>query len=143
MRERHRRRERERGQALIEFAFAITVFTMGFIGLLDIAHGVFVFNGVSQAAREIARETSVHPGTGSLGASAQSTAMVETQRALVPRLATPTYECFDIAGVPQADACQAGDWVRVTATTVFQPALPLLAMLGPFNLSSTSSAEIQ
>jgi len=140
---RRAQRRDQRGQALIEFAFAITVFTMGFIGLLDIAQGVFVFNGVSQAAREIARETSVHPGTGALGASAQSVAMVNTQRALVPRLTTPTYECFDIAGTAQTDECQAGDWVRVTATTVFQPALPVLAMLGPFNLSSSSSAEIQ
>jgi Flp pilus assembly protein TadG len=138
-----RTRRREGGQALIEFAFAIMVFTMGFIGLLDVAQGVFVFNGVSQAAREIARETSVHPGGGSLGASAESIAMVSTQRRLVPRLQGPVYQCVDIAGAAVPDACQSGDWVRVTATTVFQPALPLLAMLGPFTLTSTSSAEIQ
>jgi Flp pilus assembly protein TadG len=140
---RQAQRRDQRGQALIEFTFAILVFMMAFIGLLDLAQGVFAFNGVSQAAREIARETSVHPGTGSLGASAESIAMVSNQRGLVPRLQTPVYQCVDIAGASVADACQAGDWVRVTATTVFQPALPLLAMLGPFTLTSTSSAEIQ
>ena len=138
-----RSRRGQRGQALIEFAFAITVFMMAFIGLLDLAHGVFVYNGVSQAAREIARETSVHPGDGAIGASTETIAMVGTQRGLVPRLQTPVYECVDIAGTLVLDDCQPGDWVRVTATTVFQPALPILAMLGPFTLSSSSSAEIQ
>lgn len=140
---RRRRRQGRRGQALVEFAFAIIVFMMAFIGLLDLAHGVFVYNGVSQAAREIARETSVHPGLGDLGDSAESTAVWNVQRGLVPRLQTPVYQCLDIAGAVVADDCQPGDWVRVTATTVFQPALPLLAMLGPFTLSSSSSAEIQ
>jgi len=138
-----RKRRGERGQALIEFAFAIIVFMMAFIGLLDLAHGVFVYNGVSQAAREIARETSVHPGLGSLGASAESVAVVNVQRGLVPRLQNPVYQCLDIAGTAVPGDCEPGDWVRVTATTVFQPALPLLAMLGPFTLSSSSSAEIQ
>jgi len=138
-----RDREGQRGQALIEFAFAIIVFMMAFIGLLDLAHGVFMYNGVSQAAREIARETSVHPGDGSLGASAESIAVVNVQRGLVPRLQTPVYQCMDIAGTAIVASCQPGNWVRVTATTVFQPALPLLAMLGPFTLTSSSSAEIQ
>jgi Flp pilus assembly protein TadG len=137
------RRRGEEGQALIEFAFAITVFMMAFIGLLDLAHGVFVYNGVSQAAREIARETSVHPGDGAIGASTETVAMVSIQRGLVPRLQTPVYQCVDIAGTAVPGDCEPGDWVRVTVTTVFQPALPLLAVLGPFTLSSSSSAEIQ
>lgn len=131
------------GQALVEFSFAILVFLFLFIGLIDLGRGVFTFNGVSQAAREIARETSVHPGSGGLGTSPESQAMVGTQRGLVPGLQTPTYGCFDIAGTAQADACAAGDWVRVTTTAVFQPSLPLLAALGPMTLSSSSSAEIQ
>ncbi len=122
---------------------AIIVFLMLFVGIVDLARGVFMFNGVSQAAREIARETSVYPGTGALGASAETVAMVATQRGMVPGLGTPTYECVDIAGATQADACQPGDWVRVTTSTTFRPAVPFLAGLGPFVLSSSSSAEIQ
>jgi Flp pilus assembly protein TadG len=131
------------GQALVEFSLGILVFLMVFVGMIDLARGVFVFNGVSEAAREIARETSVHPGTGALGSSPQSTSVYQTQRLLVPGLAAPTYTCYDIAGALQTDACQPGDWVRVTATSTFRPSMPLLAMLGPFTFSSSSSAEIQ
>lgn len=138
-----RRRQTSDGQTLIEFALAISVFLMLFVGVVDLGRGVFMFNGVSQAAREIARETSVHPGTGALGASTETQAVVDTQKTLVPGLETPSYQCFDIAGVLQLDACNPGDWVRVTTSTTFRPAVPFLAGLGPFVLTSSSSAEIQ
>jgi hypothetical protein len=134
---------RAEAQTLVEFALGATVFLMLLIGTIDLGRGVFMLNGVSQAAREIARETSVHPGTGGLGASPESVAAFDVQRALVPGLGTPTFECVDIAGTSIAGSCQPGDWVRVTVSTEFQPALPLLALMGPFDLSSTSSAEIQ
>jgi len=134
---------RAEGQTLIEFSLGITVFLMLLIGTIDLGRGVFMFNGVSQAAREIARETSVHPGTGSLGASTESLAVVDLQQAIVPGLGTPAFECVDIAGTTIAGSCQPGNWVRVTVSTEFHPALPLLALMGPFDLSSTSSAEIQ
>lgn len=114
-----------------------------FIGLIDLGRAVLTFNGVAQAAREIARETSLHPGNGALGASAESQAVVATQKRLVPGLEDPTYECFDIAGVLQVDACQASDWVRVNVSAEFRPSLPLLTMLGPLTLTSSSSTEIQ
>lgn len=138
-----RRRRDARGQALVEFAFAIIVFLMLFIGMIDIGRGVFMFNGVASAAREIARETSVYPGDAGIGASAESVAMYATQRALVPGLTAPTYECLDISGSLVVDGCQPGDWVRVTTTTTFQPAVPFLVPLGPLVLTSSSSAEIQ
>jgi hypothetical protein len=137
------RRRSDVGQTLVEFSLGIIVFLMLFIGMIDLARGVFMFNGVSQAAREIARETSVHPGTGALGASSESAEMYAIQRGLVPGLQAPVYACYDIAGTAKSGACQPGDWVQVTSTTVFQPALPVLTMLGTLTLSSSSTAEIQ
>jgi hypothetical protein len=137
------RPRRTDGQTLVEFALGVTIFLMVLIGTIDLGRGVFMLNGVSQAAREIARETSVHPGTGGLGASAESVAAIDTQQALIPGLGIPTFECVDIAGASVSGSCQPGDWVRVTVSTEFQPALPLLALMGPFDLASTSSAEIQ
>jgi Flp pilus assembly protein TadG len=133
----------ERGQALVEFSLGILVFLLVFIGIMDLARGVFVFNGVGEAAREIARVTSVHPGTGTLGSSSESAAAYQIQRNLVPGLATPTFACYDIAGGLQTGTCQPGDWVRVTTSSVFRPTMPLLALLGPFTFTSSSSAEIQ
>jgi hypothetical protein len=137
------RRAAQRGQALVEFSFGIIIFLALFVGMIDLARAVFTFNGVAQAAREIARETSVHPGDGDIGASAESLAVAATQRGLVPGLRSPVYSCYDIEGVLQLDGCQPADWVRVTAIADFQPSLPLLTMLGPMTVSSTSSAEIQ
>lgn len=131
------------GQALVEFSLGIVVFLALFVGMIDLARVVFTFNGVAGAAREIARETSVHPGDGALGASPESVAVASTQQGLVPGLRSPVYECYDIEGVLQLDACQPADWVRVTATADFQPSLPVLTMLGPLTVSSSSSAEIQ
>ncbi len=138
-----RRRDRQHGQALVEFSFAILVFLALFVGLIDLARAVFTFNGVAQAAREIARETSVHPGDGAIGESAESIAVYNVQRGLVPGLEAPAYSCYSIEGVLQLDGCQPADWVRVTASADFQPSLPLLTFLGTLTVSSTSSAEIQ
>jgi hypothetical protein len=130
-------------QTLVEFSLGVTVFLMLLIGTIDLGRGAFMLNGVSQAAREIARETSVHPGSGGIGASPESVAAIGVQRTMVPGLETPSFECVDIAGTAIVGSCQPGDWVRVTVSTEFHPALPLLSLLGPFALSSTSSAEIQ
>ncbi|MCY7417570.1 MAG: hypothetical protein LH650_03575, partial [Chloroflexi bacterium] len=82
---------------------------------------------------------------GALGASLQSVAIYQVQRGLVPGLTVTAsdFKCYDIAGVLQLDSCKPGDWVRVTARTTFVPAIPFVAGLGPFVLSSTSSAELQ
>ena len=127
----------------MEFSIGILVFITLFIAMIDLARGVFMYNGVSQAAREIARETSVHTGSGALGDSPESQAAYATQRGLVPGLQPPTYACYDLAGVLQFDTCRPGDWVRVTTTTRFQPSLPFLTALVTLDLSSSSSAEIQ
>jgi hypothetical protein len=111
--------------------------------MIDLARAVFTFNGVAQAAREIARETSVHPGTGALGDSPESQAAYATQAGIVPGLQTPVYGCYSIDGVLQLDTCQPADWVRVTASADFTPSLPVLTLLGTMTVSSTSSAEIQ
>lgn len=135
----------ERGQALVEFSFGIIIFIMLFIGMIDLARGVFMFNGVSQAAGEIARETSIYPGDGALGASAESVAIYQVQRGLVPGLTVTAsdFECYDIEGVLQLDSCKPGDWVRVTAKTTFVPAIPFVGAFGDIILTSTSSAELQ
>ncbi len=119
------------------------IFLALFVGMIDLSRAVLTFNGVASAAREIARETSIHPGNGDLGDSAESLAAVATQKRLVPGFQDPEYQCFDIEGTLQVDACQPADWVRVNATAVFHPSLPVLTMLGPLTLTSSSSSEIQ
>ena len=71
---------------------------------------MYQFNGVSQAARELARVASVHPG-GTLGGSSEVTSTLAAQRGLVPGSGPPTYACIDIAGATVTGPCNGGNWV--------------------------------
>ena len=137
------RASRPNGQALVEFAVGIGVFLMLLIGTVDLGRAAYQYNGVSAAAREIARVASVHPGSGTLGDSPESAAVTATQTGLIPGLAVTSYQCIDIGGTPVAGACHPGDWVRVTVSAAFRPVLPLLVPFGDMRMDSSSSAEIQ
>ena len=141
--ERSSRRYGEAGQNLVEFALGITVFLTLLIGLVDLARAAFLFNGVSEAAREIARVTSVHPGSTSLGSSTETANAVAAERALVPGLSVTSYTCLDLDGSTVTGTCQPGDWVKVSVQTSFEPILPLLTAFGPISFSTASSAKIQ
>lgn len=137
------RRRRSRGQGLVEFALGISIFLTLFIGLIDLARAAFLFNGVSDAAREIARVTSLHPGTVTLGTSAETTASVSSERGLVPGLTVTSYACIDLAGGADSLPCLPGSWVKVSVQTSFTPILPLLSAFGPITFTTASSAKIQ
>jgi hypothetical protein len=55
----------------------------------------------------------------------------------------PTFSCVDIAGTAISGECNPGSWVRVTVTASYVPVMPVAAFVGPVDLQSTSSAEIQ
>jgi Flp pilus assembly protein TadG len=131
-----------RGQALVEFSLAIVAFLLLLMAIFDLGRGIYAYNGVAQAARELARATSVHPGV-VLGESDESRSVLATQHGLVPLLGDPTYTCVDIAGaVTGHSPCRSGDFVRVTISASYDPVTPLLGLIGPFTLSSSSSLEI-
>ena len=132
---------KEYGQALVEFSLAILVFLVMAIALFDLGRGVFAYNGVSEATREVARQTIVHPGV-VLGASPETQGAIAVQRKLVPGLTTPTFACVDVTGASVAHVpCQSGDYVRVTATASYRP-ISLLGLLGQFDLTSSASMLI-
>jgi hypothetical protein len=118
------------------------VFLMILMGIVDLGRAAYQFNGVAEAARELARVTSVYPGS-TLGASTQTTGVLATQRGLVPGLGTPTYTCVDVSGAAVTGPCAGGDWVRVTLSSTFLPATPLATMLGNIVLTSSASAMIE
>ncbi|MDQ2964996.1 MAG: pilus assembly protein [Chloroflexota bacterium] len=137
-----RRRSNDGGQTLAEFAISITVFLLILLGIVDAGRAVYQLSAVSQAAREIARTTSVHPGT-TLGNSTETADTVAVQRRLVPGLSVSSYACVDIGGVAVTGPCKPGNWVRVTVVSRFDPSMPALTLLGPINLASSGSAEIE
>src|SRR5512134_2514136 len=54
-REPSRRRGRGRGQALVEFALVFPIFLLLVVALFDLGRGVFIYSGLTNAAREGAR----------------------------------------------------------------------------------------
>lgn len=137
------KRRHERGQSLVEFSLALIVFLMLLMGVFDFGRGIYMYNGVAQAARELARVTSVHP-SGTLGGSAQTAAVLATQRALIPGLGTPTYTCVDIAGSVVTGTCLPDEgFVEVRIIAPYTPITPLLGLVGTFDMQSTSTVAIQ
>jgi Flp pilus assembly protein TadG len=130
-----------RGQALVEFSLAIMVFLVMVLALFDLGRGVYMYNGVSEAAREIARVTAVHPGV-TLGASTETADRIAVQRALVPALGAPTFECVTVTGAASTnDPCTSDDYVRVTIGATYTPISPL-GLGGPITLTASSAVRL-
>jgi Flp pilus assembly protein TadG len=131
----------ERGQAIVEFSLAIGVFLMLMIGVVDLGRAIYVHNGLSEAAREIARRTIVYPGM-TLGSSLESLDTVAIQQGIVPGMGTPAYDCVDVMGTATGHIpCTRGDYVRVTVTASYSPSM-FLGLGGPLTLSSSASMQI-
>lgn len=143
---------KSRGQGLVEFSLVLIPFLWILMGIVDLGRGIYANNGVAQAARELARTTSVHTcdttkATCTLGTSPETAAVLNTQRNLVPGLggagSTVTYACTSItdAALP-ITTCTSGSFVRVTVSLPFSVITPLLNMVAPATLSSTTHVQI-
>jgi Flp pilus assembly protein TadG len=142
---------RSRGQALVEFSLAFVVLSMLVFGIVDFGRAIYQYNAVSQAAREIARVTSVHPGTGPGyfttpgGRSAETNAVIDVQKGLVPGLivAADAIKCIDPAGAEHSPCNFAEDSVRVTVTAQFKAVTPPMNAMSPWDMKGASSVQIQ
>jgi Flp pilus assembly protein TadG len=143
-------RRRERGQSLVEFCLVLIPFLLILMGIIDLGRGIYTYNGVAQAARELARATSVHTcdttrPSCTVGTSPQTADVRGTQNQLVPGLGggTVTYACTSItdATLPSVN-CLSGSFVKVTVTVPFQVLTPVLSMVAPSTLSSTTHVEV-
>ena len=146
------------GQALVEFAVAIIPFLMLLMAVVDLGRGIYMMNGTSEAARDIARVTSVHPwnSSGDLGSSTQAASglprhpmqIIATQRGLIPNLTiNPSVDitCVDSLDQLLADsACQPGseNYIRVHVTAPYVPVTPLVSAFGSHVFDSTSRIQV-
>jgi hypothetical protein len=141
-----RRRQRSRGQALVEFALALPIFLVLMLAVFDLGRAIYMYNGVSEAAREIARVTSVYPCANPsacvLGTSTQTAAVLATQKGLIPNLGNPTFACVDI-DASSTTPCIPGKQVKVVIIAPYSPITPVLSLIGTLNLQSTSTVSIQ
>ena len=144
------RRRRSSGQTLVEFSLALIPFLFLLMGTVDLGRGIYTNNGVAQAAREIARVTSVHQCVGPCSSStwsAETLAVVNRQKNLVPGLANSgiTITCTDITDntltVAAGAFCPPDQYIRVTASVSFSVVTPLLPVPNPMTFSSTAHVQ--
>lgn len=137
---------RAAGQAMVEFSLVILIFLVLAMGVVDFGMSIYKYNGVSQAAREIARVASVHQGAANFGVSPEITAVVNTQKNLIPGLSSPTFVCTDINGasvsLTNGRWCPPDAFVGVTVTAPYQAATPLVGLIGTITMKGSSSAQI-
>ena len=143
------RKRVERGQGLVEFSLTIVVFLVILMGIVDFGMAVYKFNGVSQAAREIARVTSVHPCAtpGALtcapGGSTETQDVIDVQEGLIPGLTVAAIDCVDEAGAAPLGPCDfSKHYVRVEVEAPYRPITPLLGLTGQWDMKGSSSAQI-
>lgn len=136
-------RGRARGQALVEFSLALIPFLFLLMAVFDFGRGIYMYNGVSQAAREIARTASVHQERTGYSTDAQAT--IATQQGLIPGLTVLNPTCVasddadDSAGTP--GRCVENTYLVVTARATFTP-VSLLGFLGTIQLESKSRIQV-
>ena len=127
-------RHRSAGQALVEFALSLIVFLTILMGRRR--HGPRRSTCTTACHRRPARSPASRasiPGV-TLGNEPAITAVINTQKRLIPSLGNPTFSCVDIDGSAVASTCVAGDQVKVTITAPWTPMTPLLSLTGTWNV---------
>jgi Flp pilus assembly protein TadG len=139
-RARRGRAARERGQALVEFSLALIPFLMLLMAVFDFGRAIYMYNGLSQAAREVARAASVEEESGT-GYGVEAQATIATQQALVPGLTVEDPFCVlnteadDSSATPKP--CAENEYLVVTTRATYTP-VSLLGFLGTIDLEARS-----
>jgi len=144
-------REHASGQTLVEFSLALIPFLFVLMGIVDLGRGIYTSNGVSQAAREIARAVSVHQCSGPCATGNYSTeaqAVITTQKKLVPGLTESgiTDDCTNVEDtsvtVDAGKICPPGKYIRVTVSASFRLVTPFLPVPNPFGLQAIAHVQV-
>ncbi len=119
---------KENGQALVEFAFVITVLVFILMGIFDLGRGIYAYNVTASGAREGARYGI---------ANASDTSGIQNQaRANMPALdlneITVTVAC--------SPDCNAGSSIAVTVSYRF---VPVTLFFSTFTVTGKSTMTIE
>jgi hypothetical protein len=135
--------DKGRGQALVEFSLTLTVFLMLLLAVFDFGRAIYTNNGLSQAAREVARTASLHQGETDWSDEAKAT--IATQKALVPGLTFPMWTCVTSGDADDSSGttghCAEDEYIVVTARSSYTP-VSLLGFLGTIDLEAKSRIQI-
>ena len=103
------------GRASSRSTLGLSLLLVLIVGTVDLGRPSYQYNGVAEAAREIARATSVHPGADSLGDSTETAVGARHPAGARPGARRDSRSTASTSPVPPSPAtCHPGSWVRVT-----------------------------
>lgn len=120
----------DRGQSLVEFAFASIVFLLVMFGTIEFGIGIWRYNMVADLAQEGARWASVRGVKGSTQATAADVQTYVQSRA-------PSFN-VTVTTSPVPGVLVAGSTVTVLVQTTYTPLTPLLP-IGAMTLRHTAT----
>lgn len=121
-------RARSGGQSLVEFALVLPLFLLLFFAIVDMGRAIFVYNSVTNAAREGARLAIVNQDTTSITNRAkQQVSIAETANPSV----TINFYVANGDGTPSTTSCPSsspyfGCVAVVSFETTFRPLTPII-----------------
>ncbi|MCH8025660.1 MAG: pilus assembly protein [Chloroflexi bacterium] len=139
--------KRERGQALVEFAFVGIIFFILVFGMIDVGRAVWNYNTLAEATREGTRYAIVHGGN-SLDPSGPGSPYYTAPDS--DTMVTANVEKFtsgmgDVLLTVKSEWIdgdnQSGSRVKVTSSYAFEPMFDFLGIVS-FNISSSSTMVI-
>ena len=141
--------KRSRGQSLVEFALAVPVIILLFMGIFDLGRAIFAYNTVSNAARDGARLAIVDQRTtAGVSNAAQAAADQATGLGLDPTDVNEVRVRYLSPDLSTACPTTWGEWVGCVAEVRVQyqysPLTPVIgAILGPITVGTTSELPIE
>lgn len=121
----------ERGTEVVEWAFALPLYFLILVGIVEFARAAIIFTMLQDAARAGARYAVVYPNdTAGIVQAAQAAA-----RNAAPDQATVTVAC-------PAGACASGQPIEVTVQYQFHSLSSILPGVGPSGVSLTTHARM-
>lgn len=126
------KKQRTKGQELVEFALVIPVFCLMLIGLFEIGRLIFLKHNLDKATREAARTAAVVINDADAKTTGDAMCRTIMNELNVPSSANCVSAVTNINNI---------DVVRVTATYLFQPMLSSgqFAVIPQLNLQSNST----
>jgi Flp pilus assembly protein TadG len=132
-------RQDQRGQGVVEFAMVTPLILLIFVGLIDVGRLVFIYNELSEGAREGARY-------GAVQGRASQPGQTDIKAYATGRLVAVPAPVVDVACEDNGGAggdCGSGDFLYVTASADVAPITPFISdLIGPLHMESTARMSI-
>ena len=142
------RRQRPRGQALVEFALVLPVIVLLIFGIVDVGRAVFTYNTLSEAARQASRTAIVNRSSGAAAGAAIDYAptlgLTTSDVHVCYKISTSTQRDCNALGTQPCSTIVVGCLAIVDVSLPYTPLTPVISnILGTVNLSSTSIQPLE